>query len=251
MIQPTRMKTRTRLALSHGLITLLLIVCGLMALVKMSTMRTQEVEITDNWLPSVDVVHRINTATSDMRIAEFAHVLNTDDKAIEALDREIVRLRGEIESMLARYEKLISSDEERALYGQFQSEWKKYLTLQERLLALSRVNDNVKAKELMEGPAKQAFDAYSAHLVKLVELNTAGAKASAEAAASAYAEAKITLATLTALGLLLAVAASVVVTRGIVRALGAEPARSARRCSAWPAGTCHAPSPCSPQTPPA
>lgn len=108
-------------------------------------------EIATNWLPSVKVINAINTATSDYRIGEGAHIMSNEDSEMARAEKDIKDTDELISTLRSQYEKLISSDHERQVYSTFSDEWKKYLTLHETMLTLSRANKNVEAATLFKG----------------------------------------------------------------------------------------------------
>lgn len=178
------------LALSFGTLIALLLAVAVMALWSMGNMRASTVEINTNWLPSVERVNKMNTNTSDFRIAQFQHVLNTDEKAMGAIEKSLSEVLALFEENRKAYQALISSDEERKLYDAFADEWKQYLRVHDEILALSRKNENDKAKALLEGSAKELFVSFSAKLDKLVDLNHNGATAEGEKSDKTYAAAR-------------------------------------------------------------
>ena len=218
-----KMKVSTRLASGFGLLAALLLAAVAIAMYEMKTMRAQEIDIVENWLPSVATLGKLDAATGDMRIAEFRHVLNTDEKAIAQIEELVTQRRAQVEKLRSDYEKLISSDEERSIYNSFVADWKKYLGLQEQVLALSRKNENAPAQAILEGESKKAFDAYSETIEKLIALNQIGADNAAKHAEAAYSTSWKLMAALGALAIALAATLATVITRGIVHALGAEP----------------------------
>lgn len=165
------LRISTRLACAFGLLTVLLLGVIGMALYQMGAMRAVAQEINRNWLPSVELVNQMNTGTSDFRIAEINHILNTDDTAMAAIEKEMALVLAEFERDHDAYVKLISSDEERKLYEQFASEWKQYLLIHDRMIAHSRKNETPQAKALLDGDGKKWFNASSATLLKMVAFN--------------------------------------------------------------------------------
>ena len=162
-----------------GLISLLLIAVIGLAWSSWSALKSENdnlVDITGNWLPSVVVTNALNTATSDFRIAEGAHILSTSPEGMTKAEADMAALTRVISDGDARYEKLISSDDERKLYEQFKTKWDAYLREHDLLLALSRANRNEEAAEKFR-TMRQGFDAASADLLQLVELNIKGAEA--------------------------------------------------------------------------
>lgn len=121
---------------------LLLIIVSMVALAwsQMGSMHSTEREIVDNWLPSVEVVNALNTNTSDQRILEFRHVLNTDDAKMAAVEGEMQKLSAEFKRLNDAYKQLISSDQERALHVAFERSWGEYQRQHDQVLGLSRQN---------------------------------------------------------------------------------------------------------------
>lgn len=146
-----------------------------LALNRMNFINAKSTEIEINWLPSVVSINAVNTMTSDMRIAEALHVLSTDPAEIMAHDKELENLKAEIARQLKLYEPLISSEEERRIYQDFSAKYKEYLTASDKMLTLSRQNKNEESA-LQLKQSSIVFNDMSVELLKLVELNTLGAK---------------------------------------------------------------------------
>jgi methyl-accepting chemotaxis protein len=210
----------TRLKATLGLLAVLLMGLAGLALWQMSLMRASTQEITGNWMPSVELVNKLDADASDLRIAEYAHVLNHDEKEMATIEKEIAATRANFDANHAAYVKLISSDEERRLHADFEAEWKQYLALHERLIATSRKNETEQARALMDKDGKQSFDRVSAALVKLAKLNHDGGMAETAASQSVYNTARTSLLACAGAGLLLAVIAAAWLVRAITGPLG-------------------------------
>ncbi len=208
-------KIATRLKVVLGLLAGMLLATASLALMQMGLMNASTREITANWLPSVELVNRMNTSTSDFRITEFQHVLNTDDKAMAGIE---TKMSGDLEGFEKNrkaYVALISSDEERKLYDAFTAEWKQYLGIHEQVLMLSRKNDNDKAKALLEGDSQKLFDSSSAKLENLVDLNHNGAVTESKTSDDSYITGRTVMVTATAVGLVLALVTAIWLIRSI------------------------------------
>ncbi len=209
------LKISTRLIATLGtLLAVLLTVVGL-ALWQMGTMRAATQAITTSWLPSVERLNSMNTGTSDFRIEEFRHVLNTEDKVMAGIEKDMASVLSAFESDHKAYLPLISSAEERKLYETFAADWKQYLTVHERLLKMSRMNETATAQALLQGESKQLFDSASATLVKLVKHNSEGAQAAGKEAEAAFAAARLKMLVAAALALVFVVASAVWLVRSI------------------------------------
>jgi methyl-accepting chemotaxis protein len=209
----------TRLKASLGLLTAMLLGVAALALWQMGVMRASTQELETNWLPSVEHVNQMNTATSDFRVAEFQHVLNTDARAMTGIEKTLTNVLATFEANHKAYVQLISSAEERTLYEAFAAEWKHYLQIHDQVLALSRNNDNDKAQALLEGVGSKVFDHSSDTLDKLIELNHHGAVAESKASDSAYATARNSMAVASVAALVLALASALWLVRAITQPL--------------------------------
>jgi len=184
------LKITTRLTATLALLVASLVgLCGL-AVVQLGAMRASTQAITTNWLPSVGFVNAMNTNTSDFRVGEYAHVLNTDEAEMARTEKELAAVKAEFEKNREAYVKLISSDEERRLYDSFAADWKAYLDMHARILELSRKNETERARSLLERDSRPLFDRASATLLKLVELNNQGGAAESQASEHVYATAR-------------------------------------------------------------
>ena len=215
----SRLKISTRLSAVLALMAVMLALVAAAALWQMGAMRSVTMDITGNWLPSVERINALNTNASDFRVAEFQHVLNTDDKAMAAIEQTISQLQSAFDVTHKAYVALISSDEERALHERFKAGWQQYLQVHDRVIKLSRANQNDEARALLEGEASRMFDEASALLDKLAELNSKGAATATQASEAAYATARNVLALALLVGLGVAVGAGVWLVRSIIAPL--------------------------------
>ena len=212
-------KISTRLIAAFSTLVALLLAVVATGLLQMGAMRTATNDITSNWLPSVELVNQMNTATSDFRTIEARHIMNTDDKAMAGIEKTMTDMLARFEKIRGDYVKLISSDEERKLYDRFAGDWAQYLQVHEQLTALSRKNENDQARALLDGPSQKLFDSASATLGLLVDLNHKGAMASSESSEQAYANARNVMLAVAAACAALAAIGALWIIRSITRPL--------------------------------
>lgn len=217
-----KMTLKLKLAAAFSAILLLTAILGAVGITRMSTINDQSTEIASNWMPSMDVIHRINTATSDLRINEFRHVVSTDADAMRAAEANMAEVLATMKKDRATYEKLISSPEEQATYDRFSAKFDEYMDGHSKFIALSRQNQNEAATaSLFE--TTDLYNDYSGDLLSLVKLNTdGGAQASAEGDV-VFSQARTLFIAIIILALVVGVAAALVVTRSILKQIGGEP----------------------------
>ena len=94
------LKISTRLSGAFALLVLMLVGLAVAAMAQLSSMRAATVEISENWLPSIEVVHAIDTQTAELRLIVLNHIMNTDDAARAKIDQR--RIAGREKQMQLR-----------------------------------------------------------------------------------------------------------------------------------------------------
>ncbi|NBB66239.1 HAMP domain-containing protein, partial [Pseudomonas sp. ODNR1LW] len=213
-----RATIKAKLAGSFAAVLMISLILGIIGILKMSSINDQSTVIAENWMPSIDAIHRINTATSDLRAQQYTHITSTDPARMAAVEQEIAATLDAIKNGRAKYEALISSDTERALYNQFATKYENYLREGERMLNFSRLNQNEAAAQAMLA-SKPLYDDMSADLVKLVDLNVEGGNAASLEGDKVYAEARTLFIALLVVGLIIGVAAALWISRTVTLGL--------------------------------
>jgi methyl-accepting chemotaxis protein len=179
-----------KLALSFGLVEVLMIVLGVFSMVELSKVNGRTVDLATNWLPSVKVLGDIRYIISTERQLELYHVQRTDKKDAERDESDISTQMVLLAAALKEYEPMISSPEERGLYTAFTERWNKRLELERQALDLSRQEKKAEAREIALGTERDAFNAAAEQLQKDVELSNKGGVDAASQAAADYSSSK-------------------------------------------------------------
>ncbi|WP_419681544.1 HAMP domain-containing methyl-accepting chemotaxis protein [Aliarcobacter butzleri] len=212
------LKVSKKLFTGFGIIVSLVIILGILSTQKMSVVNDQSTIIAENWLPSVVVTNKINTATSDYRILEYDHILSKTDEEMENNETKMKDLLDVMKKDLEKYEKLISSENEKAIYADFTKEFSKYLKIHEDLIAVSRENRTEDALKLIR-ESQAVYDSFSGTLEKLVSLNVKGAEDASTNADEIYSNAKILLITIISIVILFSMLIAFFITNSIVISL--------------------------------
>jgi methyl-accepting chemotaxis protein len=213
----SNLKLRTKIIGGFAIVLALATAQSLFGVQQLQIVNNKSTEISENWLPSVKLSGDMNTNTADFRMAELQHVLADNDAAMDGFEKEMQGVKETFEKNRSAYVKLISSDEERKLYDAFDRQWKQYLAFEPELLKLSRAQKTAEAQALINGEARKAFDAASASLVKLMELNQAGAGQASKEGDALYARGTAVALGALALMVLFGGAAGWVLSRNIGR----------------------------------
>ncbi|MEO8121010.1 MAG: MCP four helix bundle domain-containing protein, partial [Rhodoferax sp.] len=153
-----KLRISTRLSAVFGLLMALLLGIVTVALLQMKTMRDGTVEITDHWLPGVEVVSAMKTGIANLRTYETQHVLNTDETAMANIDKAIVETLAVFDKYHQAYVKSIQGDEEKKLYATFAAGWKQYLLTSRQITDMSTKREKFPARKLLESDSRKSFD---------------------------------------------------------------------------------------------
>lgn len=217
-----KMTLKLKLAAAFSAILLLTAILGTVGIMKMSLINEQSTEIANNWMPSIDAIHRINTATSDLRVKEYRHVVATDANAMRTAEAAIDDILANMKKERATYEKLISSPEERTIYDRFSDKFGRYMDQHNRFIELSRQNQNEAATKLLFDTTA-LYDDYSNELMSLVKLNVDGGQQASVEGDAVYANARNLFIAIVIISLVVGIGAAIIVTRSVMKQIGGEP----------------------------
>ncbi|MBI1688829.1 MULTISPECIES: methyl-accepting chemotaxis protein [Methylorubrum] len=206
-----RLTLKATLVALFGGVALITAIQGAISLRELSSIRKRVNEVAVNWLPSVVTVNEMNAAANRIRLRQYRLITASSDPEAVAGNRELYdRGVAEMRDARRRYESLISSSEERALYDQFTAIWSRYEQASESLIRSINEGRHQEALAELAGPGVfKLFSDSSALLVQAVALNQRGARRDADAAVGAADDASVTAVVSVALTVVLAFGAMV------------------------------------------
>lgn len=128
-------------------------------------------DIERNWLPSTQLLGRMEVNALTYRVAAMQHVLSLRDEQMQSYEQEMAAALAALEQAQQDYEPLIVTDEERDLYESFTTAWASHLEESQGALALSNDNQNQEAVRVLRQRPQQLYDEASEHLENLILLN--------------------------------------------------------------------------------
>ncbi|WP_022724015.1 methyl-accepting chemotaxis protein [Rhodopseudomonas sp. B29] len=158
---------------------------GALSLKQMSDINGSTVEIANSWLPSVRALGEIRAATITYRAIVRSHLLATDEPSKQAQEKLLAKWIGILGEVQARYERLITSPEERAIYNESKDAWQQYLEGVQQVLVLSRRNEDAAAR-VLHAKASLVGVKSDEILQKDIDLNNKGAAYAASSAEHSY-----------------------------------------------------------------
>jgi methyl-accepting chemotaxis protein len=191
---------------------------GLLAVKNMRSINANTVDIATNWLPSVRVLGDLQTNVVMNRnlVREHLLALTLEDKL--KVEKTIAANVESVAKSRQAYEQLITSPEERALYGEWSRIWEQYKAGVQDVMALSRKEAGQiprEAHELNSKTVNRILTDADAILRKDIELNNVGADKAAAEAADSYAWSLTLLAVLLGSAIVVGIAVSLVLVRDV------------------------------------
>lgn len=208
-----------RLFLGFGLLGAIVIVLGQFSLTKMDAIDDSTEEIVGNWLPALNAVSWLNLSTMRYRAFSVRLILAKDTAELNETEARLRELQGEIEKHMREYEKYLTTDEERLLFKELELTKEKYISVVNQIATAMRTGNEPQAKEILENEQRPLSDSIVGLLIKMGEVQSKGAAASAAKADEVFDQSKKMVYAAILLALLLTAALALTITRSITRPL--------------------------------
>ncbi|MFD0960086.1 HAMP domain-containing methyl-accepting chemotaxis protein [Paenibacillus chungangensis] len=164
---------------------LLMLLLGATAVYQMSNMDKKTQLITENWMPGVEMINKINYLKEYILTLTMTHIVSSDaqEKAEAEKDRE--EILAQLQEAADNYEKSIFFDEDRVYFNKMVQSWSEFLPLNEEAISVSRTDDKAKAYALHEESLTKLGGMFEG-LTFLNDLNHDGAVQASEDSHNAY-----------------------------------------------------------------
>ena len=208
------LRIATKLITSFLLVLVLTALTGGFAIIQLGLVNETATEMRDNWLPSVRVASGMRFFVANYRIKELRHLMADSTTEQTQYEQEAVDARKEVDTRMARYEKeLVSGPVDQALLDTFKNDWSSYLNTSKNLLAESRQGSKEQTNAILKGDSKRDFEQVASNLVKLIDLNDAGATAANQRGNEIYANARLSIIAAVLVALLVGIALALFISR--------------------------------------
>jgi methyl-accepting chemotaxis protein len=156
--------------LAVAFLIIAVVLCGVagFSAVQIGKMNTAIDYVSNDLMPKTVAAQKIDTATSDFRIAEVQHILATQSADMTAAEQKISTAQGIVDKNFSVLDRTIIRPEARQLLTAFRQKWISYLEQHQKLIALSRLNRNEEAIAIMRGRSQVLFDELSDRISVLV-----------------------------------------------------------------------------------
>ncbi|VVQ29806.1 hypothetical protein PS943_01535 [Pseudomonas fluorescens] len=208
-----------RAFLGFAFIALLVIVLGVFAVNRMTSIHQASLDMETTQLPSVGFLGNLTENVLRLRILSFRVLVNRDPAALQEAQTRIGVLVDKVRSAQSSYAALSATPEEAALYKTFTATLDSYMQAQTQMLELSRQNKLDEMRTLINTRIKEGTDQMGEQLNKLVALNNAEAKTASAAAGEQYRSAITGIVAVAVIAALMTVLLAWLLTRSIVTPL--------------------------------
>jgi methyl-accepting chemotaxis protein len=210
-------------SLLMGLFALMALVVGgegFLAISKVSAVNHSVVDISTNWMPSMDVVRRMNATAEQYRVYQARHLMAGTDQEVNRQEGIVNKTGEALMALFKQYDGMVANADERKVYDSLKQSLASYMQLVPGFITASRTQKKDEAQKMYVGEMSTRFTSVRNDLTKLAELNDKGAKEATELAAANYAAARMTTTVTLVMGLLIAAAAMAFSFFGIARPIG-------------------------------
>jgi methyl-accepting chemotaxis protein len=142
----------------------LLIVCLLgmgSAVLKQLTLIDLELrQISDNALPSLDIVNDLSQAQLDQNALMFRHIVTQDDSTMQAIIADATASQKTSLKRLDDYKSLVSDPEDQQLYDRARSTNAQFVSMSNEVFSLSSAGKDTEALQLATGTGEQIEETY-------------------------------------------------------------------------------------------
>ncbi|HEX5355811.1 MAG TPA: methyl-accepting chemotaxis protein [Aquabacterium sp.] len=185
-------KLGKKLGAAFAVVVVLTMLVGGFAVRQLSVINGNTADIATNWLPSVRLLSDMRDALAEHRRAEALHLLADSDQDHATEDERMAKAKKQVADLLAQYEPMIASADERKLSDQFKSQLTAYYEASHKMTASSRQGESglLDARKAYKTETRDAFRALRATLNEDIALNNKGSEEAYHASQATYSQAR-------------------------------------------------------------
>ena len=205
----------TRLALGFGVLALLILIQGGMALKKMSNMDDRQNDVSENWLPSIMAIANVRYNLTLYRVYAVRDLADSSPSEMARTEQLLNETSLNLDKAINKYEKLITEPEERTAFADMVEQKRKYMANAETVIGYVKAGKMDEAKRMIGHEQNDLANLIGKDLQVMFAVNSKGADKSAADADEAYSTSKTLTVITIIVSLGLTAILSFIVTRSI------------------------------------
>jgi len=213
------LKVGHKLTLGFGLCMLLTVLVGAIAIQRMMQLNKINNNIISDSVDGLLVLEKVDSSIHQYQIVEFRHSLSSSRADKDKAESEITKCQADADQTIKDYEATIIAPQDRQNLGEVQTEWRKYVAMNDALLIASRKNDTKQCVALLSGPMKEQFNRVTGALDTMESWNKTHGEEYSQQAQSAYTSALAIIIGLLLLSVSMGTALCILITRYITGTL--------------------------------
>lgn len=144
---------------------------GIYSIKNLSMVNEKSTIIAEHGIPGIIYSEELNTMTSDFRLIEYGHIIAANAETMEKTEKSMEEKNAEIQKYLDLYKKSINTKEDEELFNIVQKEWRQYIELGKKVIALSKQLKTEEAMKVMREDSDKTYEKVASSLLKLSQLN--------------------------------------------------------------------------------
>src|SRR5579872_951738 len=126
-----------KLIIGFGSVMFLTVALGIFSITQIAKVNDSAVEIGTNWMVGVRTLGQLHVDIGAFRRFELNHIMASSDADVKNFEARMDETLQQFKKDEAAYAATVDTEAERQLYTKWKQEWEKYLSVHERVLALS------------------------------------------------------------------------------------------------------------------
>ena len=209
---------RTKITVVLAFLLIAMTGMGLFTVRKMQAINANSVDIETNWLPSVRLLGELRGGVINYRNILREHMLAETPEGKAAAEKNLEIIVASNNAIRAKYEKVITSPEEQALYDEWSRLWKDYKAVAQNVLALSRTSAGrmpVEAHDLHNKEGAALGVRADAVLDRDIDLNDKGAASAGAEGKASYENAFMLVVIILAISVIVGIAVGIYLIKDV------------------------------------
>ncbi|MEN3162351.1 methyl-accepting chemotaxis protein [Tistrella mobilis] len=203
-----------KLVVAFVALTLVIATTSVSGIVQLSVLDQAAGDLRDNRVPSLKLLAQIESAVLEHRLKAADAVILSDDATRAGRLAEVAEMRSRVDGLLAAYEPLIADPEDRGHFQVARAAWADYIAKTEPLLAAIADGRQDEVRSRFAASSRRAL---SKKIEELVEYNVSAAATSGARTVAAHDAGMTVLIAALGIGLVLAIAATLLMMRSVSR----------------------------------